>query len=125
MNPLVILLAAVMLSAPARAQEATLNTPIARSSETKYLVDQLNFTRSPAQASIIISVQDASNITIRTLSFAVPGADTCPSATLAGLMTAIANPAANETGTDTRRVQFRLLTFLSAQSCISGITLVP
>jgi len=130
MKKIVILGLILIFSLQARAQEATLNTPITRSSETKYKVEILNFTRSPAQADLTIAVQDSSNVTIRTIAFTIPGATACPTVTVGNLMTAMItiipgpSPAA-ETGTDARKIQYRLLNYLSVQGCISGVTLVP
>jgi len=121
---------ALTFSLQAQSQEATLNTPITRSSEAKYRLEILNFTRSPVQADITVAVQDSSNVTIRTIAFTIPGAAACPTVTVVNLFTAMntaltgPTPPA-ETGSQPRRSEYRILNYLAVQGCISGVTLVP
>ena len=117
--PLLFLLAPLAVG-----QEATLSSPVSRSSEAKYVINFFQIVRSPLIANINVSVQDSSNNEIRTFNVTVPGG-TCPNATVGGLGTAMITVRATETGADLRKLNFRVLGYLSDQSCISGVTLAP
>lgn len=122
-----------VLALPIYGQEAGINTPITRSSITKYRVEGIHLSRVAPSAALEISRQDASNNIIDTIAIQIvtSGQNGCPftpsqTPTVAGLVTAMTNPAANETGADTRRLNFRVLTYLvTTTGCIQGVTLVP
>ena len=117
---------AVLLSVTglASAQEATLNSPVARPSEAKLTVKRLDLTAT--QAVISISVQDASNNEIRYFNVVVPDPSPATStATVPGLVTAIDTVRATETGGVLRRLNFRILGYLFDTGYLQGVTLVP
>lgn len=108
----------------ASAQEASLNSPVARPAEAKLTVKRLDLTAS--QAVISISVQDSSNNEIRYYNLVVP--DPSPStatATVSGLVTAIDTVRATETGGVLRRLNFRILGYLFDTGYLPGVTLAP
>jgi hypothetical protein len=108
------------------AQEATLSAPVARASEAKYRIRrfEINTAGSPNTAVIEISVQDSDGFEIRYFNVALPGSSPC-NGTVAGLATAMMTTRATETGADGRKLQFRVLGYLSDQGCLPGVTLVP
>lgn len=114
----------ILIAASASAQEATLNTPVSRPSESKLTVKRLDLTAN--QAVISLSVMDAASSEIRYYNVAVPDASPATStATVAGLVTAIDTAAPSETGGVLRRLNFRILTYLQGQGYIPNVTLVP
>ena len=108
------------------AQEATINTPITRNSEAKYKITLFVVSTSPATANVEVAVQDSSNNEIRRVMNVIPD-PAHTGATVTGLITAMITVRATETGTDTRKIQFRVLGYLSDQGYFTGtpITLVP
>jgi hypothetical protein len=132
---LLLVVAALFLASPALAQQAevTINSPIARGAIAKYKLDSLTFERNPPSARFALVRQDSSNGDIDVFDVLVTqtGTSGCPSTptsapTVAGMMTAIANAAPGETGIDSRRVNYRLMRYLSTTTgCIQGVTLVP
>jgi hypothetical protein len=123
----------VLLLAPfAYAQEATINTPITRSSITKIRIDSFAFTRSASSVSIGVVYQDATNADVPTpsltTSFTIPSAAGAPctsATTLNGLTGAMNATRSGETGANARIQQFRILGYLSDQGCLTGVTLAP
>lgn len=122
-----------LLAWVAAAQEAGINSPINRAAIAKYRIEQIHLTRTPQAALVEVARQDSSNNTIDSLIIQITanGQTGCPAVpsqtpTVVALVTAMVTSAANETGTDIRRVNFRVLTYLSTTTgCITGITLVP
>lgn len=102
--------------------EATLNSPVSRASEAKYVVRTLGI--SQTQASIEVSVQDSSNNEIRVQAFTCPDA-AHPSATVAALFTALDTVRATESGGILARANFRILGFLFDNGYFPAATLVP
>lgn len=120
-----LLLSLLLLTAvSASAQEATLNSPVARTSESKLTVKRLDLTAS--QAVISLSVQDSGSNEIRYYNVVVPDpAPATASASIVGLVTAIDTVRATETGGVLRRLNFRILGYLLDQGYLPGVTLVP
>lgn len=129
MNRLILLVLIAILAVRATfAQQATLNTPISRSSEDNYKVAELNI-RSGAggqspQVLLTVSVQDSSGNEIRRFNMAIPDS-THSGATVAGFISALITVRATETGTDVRKANFRTLGYFSDQGYLSGVTLAP
>lgn len=122
MKKALLSLAVLMLAGSALAQEATLNTPVPRASEAKLVVREMNITQT--MVTIVADVRDASNNDIRTQAFTVPDSR-FPSATVAGVFTALDTVRASKTGGVLRRANFRILGFLFDNGYLSGVTLVP
>lgn len=110
-------LALLLFAASASAQqpEATLQTPVARSSEAKYRVQE--FSVNASQALVTIEVRDSTENIIRTFAVVDPDA--------AAFITALDTVRATETGGALRRVNFRILGRLLDAALITGVTLVP
>lgn len=102
--------------------EATLSSPVARTSEAKYVVRSLNITQFVS--GIEVSVQDSGNTEIRVQSFTCPDA-THAGATVAALFTALDTVRATEAGGVLARANFRILGFLFDQGYLPAVTLVP
>ena len=132
--PLVV---SLLFALPALGQsaEATINSPVARTSEAKYKIQNFAFDRSSGQVIIYLDVQDSSNVSIRSFSLALNtscinncGCPATPSPipTFDGLLGAMENAAASETGSNARRMQFRIMTYLvTTTACLQNVTLVP
>jgi hypothetical protein len=113
------------LGGTAFAQDATLSSPVARSSEAKYKIRSFNaVTIGTNSVQIDVSVQDASNNEIRVASFTVPDA-AHPGATFTGLITAMMTVRATETGVDPRKMAFRVLGYLFDNGYLGGTSLNP
>lgn len=109
------------------AQEASLTSPVARTSEAKYKIRSFVVVNPPggtASAAIDVSVQDSSNNEIRVASFSIPDS-THPGATVGGLVTAMMTVRATETGTDARKMQFRVLGYFFDQGYFPVSSLAP
>lgn len=102
--------------------DATLSTPITRSSETKYTAR--SFACSQIAAGIECSVQDAGSNETRVVSFRVPD-PTHPTADVNGFLSAIGTARGGESGTVLNRANFRILGFLVDNGYIAGVTLNP
>lgn len=125
----------VLLAAPAFAQQATLNTPVTRTSKDNYRVESYYLARDGGTGrwQVDLSVRDSGGTEIERLSFSGPDA-AHPSATGAAFNTATShtvitgpNPPA-ETGSNARKTDYRIIVFLRAQGYIcpaSTCTLVP
>lgn len=106
------------------AQDATLTSPVARTSEAKYVLRSVNFNFGSSTASIEASVQDAGSADLRTVIFAVP--DTAhPGGTFSAFLTAVGTVRATEAGTAVRKAHFRVLGFLSDNGYLPASTLNP
>ena len=108
-------------------QEAGLTTPITRTSESKYKIRGFQVVNPPGGtvgASIDVSIQDSTNAEIRVVGYQIPDA-THPGATVPGLITAMMTIRATETGTDSRKMQFRVLGYFADQGYFPAATLVP
>ena len=112
----------LLLAGPALAQEATLNTPVARPSESKIAAKLIQIEQ--AKVVVSLSVRDASSSEIRYYDVAIPDAAT-PTATVAGFVVAIDTVRATETGGALRKLQFRVLGYLFDTGYLPGVTLVP
>lgn len=117
-----LLLALLLSTSVLHAQEATLNTPVVRPSEAKYTVTSIFV--SAAEARVVVAVKDAANAEIRSVTFEIPS-EAQPSATVAGIFTALDTVRATETGGVLRRTNFRLLGYLADTGYLTGVTLVP
>lgn len=115
------------LAAAVYAQQATLSAPITRTSEDNYRVESYTLTRdNGGQWFVIVSVRDSSGVEIRRVSYSGPDASR-PGATAAAFNTAVSfTVLGGETGANTRKADFRVLTFLNTQGYLpAGVTLVP
>ena len=122
-------LALVLLASPALAQQATLQAPIARASEDNLRAETLFVTRDAgARWEVSVSVRDNSGNEIRRVQYSGPDA-AHPTATALALVTAYTTARSGETGSVPRRLDFRLLGFLSDQGYLTPqfgtVTLVP
>lgn len=123
------LLAVLILCASvAFAQQATINTPITRTSIDNYKVSELliraNTPGQSAQVFMIASAQDSGGVEVTRVNFSIP--DSAHSgATVAGFVTALITVRATETGTDARKANFRALGYFSDQGYLPGVTLIP
>lgn len=107
------------------AQDATLTSPITHATEAKYKIRGfcvVNPAVGAPSASIDLSSQDSGNNEITVLNRTIPG---CGTATVAGLATAMVTVRPTETGSDTRRLQFRIIGYLGDQGCLPASTLNP
>ena len=117
-----LLLVAYLGSVVLFAQDATLTSPI---TQTKLKVRSFVVVNPPAgtaSANIELSSQDAGNNEVAQIARTIPG---CGTATVPGLVTAMMTVRATETGTDTRKMQFRVIGYLSDQGCLPASTLNP
>lgn len=117
--PLLFLL---LLAPSVWAQEAALTVPVTREAEAKYTMKRISIEAS--EAYFFVSVRDSSGVEIREQVFRVPDAP-YPSATIAGIFTALDTARASETGGVLRRANFRLLGFLLDNGYLPPVTLVP
>lgn len=126
MRRLFLVTALVAVAAYAFAQEVTLSVPITRASATKYKIRNFSVSNplgaAAASATIDLSSQDASNNEIAVIAANIPG---CGSATVAGLGTAMVTVRATETGTDLRKLQFRIIGYPFDQGCLPAGTVAP
>lgn len=125
MKKLLAGLAIVLSAAYVFAQDATLTSPVSHATEAKYkirLFSVLNPPAGPASAAVELSSQDSGNNEVTVITRAIPG---CGTATVAGLINAMVTVRATETGTDTRKIQFRVIGYLSDQGCLPAATLNP
>lgn len=102
--------------------DATLNTPISRSSETKYVVR--SFQGTPLFWGIECSIQDAGSTETRVVAFSIDPVGH-PAATVVAFLTAIGTTRVNESGTVLNRANFRLLGFLLDTGYLTSVTLNP
>lgn len=115
----------LFIAISAHAQQATINSPVARSSETRILIVDFQVKRDCACANIVVEFQDASSVAIRQVRYDVPD-PAIPAATLVGLITAMETVRSTETGTVIRKMNFRVLGWLSDNTYLpAGTTLVP
>lgn len=115
-----ILFAAVSASA----QDASLNTPVARPSETKLAVKEINIRQT--QVVMSLSRQTAASEEISYYNVEIPNAaPATATATVVGFVTALGTARSGETGTALRRFQFRCLGYLLDTGYLPGVTLVP
>lgn len=119
-----LLIAALLLSAPAFAQDASLNTPVTRPSETKLVIKEIGITAT--QVVVALNVQTAAREDVRYYNVVVPNsAPATQSATVVGFITALGTARAGETGGALRRFQFRCLGYLFDNGYLPGVTLQP
>lgn len=127
MRKLIPLLFALLIVGvvPSYAQQATLSAPVARASEDNLRVESSYLTRdSGGRWEVQVSVRDNSSNEIRRTTYSGPDA-THPSATATAYNTATISVRGTETGTDVRKVNFRILGFLSDNGYLPAVTLVP
>ena len=114
----------LLLATSVMAQDASLNTPVARGSETKLNVKEINI--RPTQAVISLNVQTAVGEDVRYYNVVVPdSAPATSTATITGFVTALGTARSGETGSALRRFQFRCLGYLLDTGYLPGTTLVP
>jgi hypothetical protein len=106
------------------AQEITLTAPVVRNSGTKYTITLFVVSTTPATANIEIALKDAGNVEISRVMNVIPD-PAHAGATVAGLVTAMVTVRATETGSDVRKMQFRVLGYLNDQGYLPAGTLTP
>jgi len=114
----VILLGAAIVGA----QQANLNTPIQPPSEARYEVNSLFVNANGAV--IVVDVKSSGGVTLRSFNLDVPDA-AHPSATVAGIFTALDSAVPGETGGVLRRANARLLNYAIDNGYLTGVTLAP
>jgi hypothetical protein len=112
----------ILAALPIFGQQATLNTPNARSSETKIVIVDFSVKRDCACAYIVAEYQDASSNATHQTTYNVPDSNV-PALTLQGLVGAMLVTRATETGVNTRKMSFRILGYLSDNGALTGVTL--
>lgn len=115
----------LLLAGAVYAQEAGLTSPVTRSSEAKYKIRSFNaVTVGTNTVQVDVSVQDSGGNEIRVFSATVPDA-AHPGATFGGMATAMITVRATETGTDARKLAFRILGYLADNGYFPAATLTP
>lgn len=117
-------LIAFLVTLPLFAQQATVTSPVARSAETKHIFVDFAFKRDCVCTTIVTEYQDAGGNATRQVRYDVPDPN-FPSATLQGLAGAMISVRATETGTNLRKLQFRVLGYLADNGYLAGETLAP
>ena len=117
MKRLTFSLLAVLLAGVALGQQANLVTPI---SVTKVVVNRFSVRADCSCAEVSIDYQ-STTATNGTDSFRFSAGD----GTLASFLTAIGSARTGETGSSARRMNFRILGFLSDNGLLTGVTLTP
>lgn len=124
MRKLLLSILFVAVALPMFGQQATINTPITRSSEAKIVIVDFSVKRDCACAYVVLEYQDSGNATTHQQTVNVPD-PAIPALTLQGLVGAMLTTRATETGANTRKMSFRVLGYLSDNGALSGVTLVP
>lgn len=128
MRKLIPLSLVVLLVTPfVFAQAVTLTSPIVRPSGTQYKIRGFQVVNPPggaAGASIDISVQDASNNEIATIGFQIPDISHA-TATVPALISAMMTVRSGETGSDSRKMQFRVLGYFFDQGYFPAGSTAP
>ena len=107
------------------AQQATLNTPVARNAEDNLRAETLYISRdNGGRWEVQVSVRDSGGNEIRRQVYSGPDAQHTGATALA-IATAYTTARSGETGGTARRLDFRLLGFLADHAYISAVTLVP
>jgi len=119
-----LLLVGLLGLAQGFAQEVTLTAPVTRNSGTKYAITLFVVSTSPATANIEVALKDSGNAEISRVMNVIPDPSHA-GATVAGLVTAMMTVRATETGTDVRKMQFRVLGYLNDQGYFPAGTLAP
>ena len=113
-------------SLPVIAQDAALTSPVVQT-QAKYKVRSFLVENPPVgspSALVIVSSQDSGNSEIATIPYRIPD-PARPSATFAGLSTAMVTVRATETGSDARKLAFRILGYLLDNGYLPAVTLNP
>lgn len=116
----------LFLGVAVMAQDATLATPVT-ATQAKYRVRTFAVSNPPAGsagASIDVSAQDSGGNEVKAYTFVIPDGNH-PGATVGGLVTAMMTVRATETGTDSRKMQFRVLGYFFDQGYFPAATLNP
>lgn len=124
MRTLSLLLALFLLAGTVSAQQATSSAPVARNSEDNRRTESYCLSRTGWE--VTVSVRDSGGVLIRTEAYTGPDA-THPGATAAAFNTAVSHTIlGTETGANSRKTDFRILTFLKAQNYLAASdTIVP
>lgn len=113
----------LFLALPAAAQEIQVTTP---ATQAKLKVDSFLVFRNPATAKIGFVYQDAGNNDVSNFGEVTIPSAACGSATVAGLISAMMTVRATETGTDVRKMNFRVGGYVKDNDCgLPAGTLVP
>jgi hypothetical protein len=108
----------------ASAQDASLNTPVVRGSETKLAIKEINIRQT--QVVVSLNVQTAAYEDVRYYNVVIPDpAPATATSTVVGFVTAIGTARSGETGGALRRFQFRALGYLVDTGYLPDVTLVP
>lgn len=112
------------LAGLASAQEATINSPVARPAEAKYTLARTDINFDANTIVVTVNVKGSGNEQIRYYNVVVPDS-AHPTATFAVMLTAIGTARSGETGIPERRANFRILGYLLDTGYAPGVTLVP
>jgi hypothetical protein len=127
MKRLISVLAALLLTAPLIAQQATLNSPIVTPDEHNYRVEELHVIRAGGNPrwEMELSVRDsAGTADIRRIKFSGP--DTAhPTATVLALATAFDTVVPGEPTNDAAALNYRALDYLIDFGYLTNVTLAP
>jgi hypothetical protein len=116
---------AALSGAVVMAQQATNNTPVSRPAEdNRQIVSYYATSDGGGRWEVYVAIRDSGNNEIRRESYSGPDA-AHPAATASAFNTAVINARASETGTDVRKVRFRITGFLFDNGYLPSTTLVP
>ena len=111
-------------STSAFAQQADLDTPITQPTETKIKIKNLEILRDGPTVVVVVSFQDAGSVDVRLAQYAIPsGAH--PGASVGAFITAMLTPKVGEVGSDTRKLNYRMLGYLNDLLFLPPVVLVP
>jgi hypothetical protein len=107
------------------AQQANITTPDQTNVETKVIASLVDLSRDCVCAFVEVVYQNASGTDLRRQRFQIPADPNNPGTELNAFAGAIINARSGETGSNTRRLNFRALGYLSDAGRLPGVTLVP
>lgn len=102
----------VLLTTTVYSQDYTLTSPVSRPAEAKHTLNTVDIDFVNNKIIVTIDVKGTGNEGIRYFNSVVPD-PAHPSATYAGLLTAIGSARSGETGSPERRANFRIIGYLS------------
>jgi hypothetical protein len=110
----------------AGAQSGTLTTPVTTPNQTKMVVRSFTAVTGTGanQITVEVSFQDAGSSEQKVVAYSVPDVNV-PAATFGGMCTAMITVRSGETGSDARKLAFRVLGYLSDRGYLPPHTLVP
>lgn len=115
----------LLLAAPAFGQSATLTAPVTFTNATKYVVQIVHFERDCVCATITLELQDATGAVKNTTQLSIPADVGAPGTEFLNFLTAMGSPATGETGGIARKMNFRILRYLTVTYPRIGATPNP